>query len=293
MHTAGPQSNLLSGRLQLFKIQYRMNPKSWKSIMTESNYESKWWGYIYDQMMTQDLPDLLDAHLRFYRSNLQDCTGPVLECGCGTGLIFLPLLEMGLDMYGFDPSEAMLKTLKVKADVQGFIDTDGRLSIQDLESFQYGKTFAAIIIPSNTFSMLSTQEAQIKALKNVHNHLADDGNLFLDLRFVGMHELADGSLSQQGSWHIWQHPETKRPIRQRVDGQLDFNNQRIIDRCFVEYEDYRDDFPMISRWIFKEEFQLLLRLAGFEYWETFGTPQGAPLEIDVEGSHSYWVVRKA
>lgn len=36
--------------------------------MSEPNYESKWWGYIYDQMMTQDLQDLLDDHLRFYRS---------------------------------------------------------------------------------------------------------------------------------------------------------------------------------------------------------------------------------
>lgn len=261
--------------------------------MTESNYESRWWGYIYDQMMTQDLPDLLDAHLRFYRTNLCDCTGAVLECGCGTGLIFLPLLEMGLDMYGFDTSEAMLKTLKSKTEKQGFEDTNERLSIQDLTSFHYGKTFDAIIIPSNTFSMLTTQENQIKTLKNIYNHLAPHGSLFLDFRLVGMRELTDGSQPKQGSWHIWQHPETKRPIRQRVNGQLNFNHQLIIDHCFIEYENYQDDFPMISRWIFKEEFQLLLRLAGFEYWEAFGTPERAPLEIDVEGSHSYWIVRKA
>ena len=40
--------------------------------MAESNYESKWWGFIYDQMMTQNLQDLLDDHLRFCRSNLQN-----------------------------------------------------------------------------------------------------------------------------------------------------------------------------------------------------------------------------
>jgi hypothetical protein len=40
-----------------------------------------------------------------------------------------------------------------------------------------------------------------------------------------------------------------------------------------------EEFPMTSRWIFKQEFQLLLRLAGFERWESFSTPEGDPLEI--------------
>ena len=261
--------------------------------MTERNYESKWWGYIYDQMMTQDLPDLLNAHLRFYRSNLRGHTGSVLECGCGTGLIFLPLLAAGLDIYGFDISEAMLKTIKFKAEAQGFVGMDSRLSVQDLESFRYEKIFDAIIIPSNTFSMLTTQDAQIQALKNVHAHLAPKGNLYLDLSLVGMRELVEGDIATQGSWHTWQHPETRRPIRQRVDGRVDFNNQLILDRCFIEYEDQREEFPMTARWISKEEFQLLLRLAGFDHWEAFSTPERDPLEVGVEGTHSYWIVQKA
>jgi SAM-dependent methyltransferase len=260
--------------------------------MVERNYESKWWGYIYDQMMTQDLPDLLDAHLRFYRSNLQGRTGPVLECACGTGLIFLPLLAAGLDIYGFDISEAMLKRLKRKAEARGFLDMDDRLSVQDLESFHYDKLFDAILIPSNSFSMLTTQEAQIQALQNIHAHLAPQGNLFLDLALVGMHELVEGDIAAQGSWHTWQHPETGRPIRQRIEGQVDFNNQRTLDRCLIEYEGQREEFPMTGRWIFKEEFQLLLRLAGFDHWEAFRTPERDPLEVGVEGTHSYWIVRR-
>jgi SAM-dependent methyltransferase len=264
-----------------------------ENTMAERNYKSKWWSYIYDQMMTQDLPDLLDAHLRFYRSNLLDCTGPVLECGCGTRLIFLPLLELGLDMYGFDISEAMLKSLKSKAEAQGFGNIDRRLSVQDLASFQYEKVFDTIIIPSNTFSMLITPEAQTKALKNIHHHLADQGVLLLDLHLVGINELAAGKQPAQGNWHIWPHPKTKRPIRQRVDGQLDFNNHLIVDHCYIEYDGHFADFPMIARWIFKGEFQLFLRLAGFAHWESFGTPEGNQLEINPDGSYSYWIIQKA
>jgi SAM-dependent methyltransferase len=243
-------------------------------------------------MMTQDLPDLLDAHLRFYRSNLRDRRGPVLECACGTGLVFLPLLAAGLDMYGFDLSQAMLEALQRKAEAQGFSDIDKRLSVQDLESFHYDRTFDAVLIPSNTFSMLTTQDAQIRVLKNIHAHLAPGGDLLLDLRLVGMRELVEGEIAAQGSWHTWRHPDTGRPIRQRVDGQVDFNNQRILDRCFIEYEDQREEFPMNGRWIFKEEFQLLLRLGGFDHWESFRTPERDPLEVGVEGTHSYWIVHK-
>jgi SAM-dependent methyltransferase len=260
--------------------------------MSERNYESKWWGYIYDQMMTQDLQHLLEDHLRFYRSNLEGMTGPVLECGCGSGLIFLPLLAAGLDMQGFDISKAMLQTLKAKAKAQGFVDTDDRVFVQTLESFHFEKTFDAIIIPSNTFVMLTTQDAQIKALKNIHDHLTPGGKLLLDLRLIGMRELVEHSAGIQGNWYTWTHPETGRPIRQRVDGRADFNNQLILDRCFIEYEGQQEDFPMVSRWIFKEEFQLLLRLAGFGHWESFRTPDRDPLEIGVEGTHSYWIVRK-
>ena len=186
----------------------------------------------------------------------------------------------------------MLKTLKRKAKAQGLLDMDDRLSVQNLESFRYDKIFDAILIPSNSFSMMTTQDAQIQALKNIHSHLAPKGILFLDLRLWGMRELVEGDMATQGSWHTWQHPETGHPIRQRVDGRMDFNNQLILDRCFTEYEDQREEFPMTGRWISKEEFRLLLRLAGFDHWESFSTPERDPLEIGLEGTHSYWIVRK-
>src|SRR4051794_27849373 len=106
--------------------------------------------------MMAEQQDLVDANLGFYQANLQQVTGPVLECACGTGLILLPLLALGHDMHGFDISQSMLVTLKLKASQQSLGDIEQRLSVQDLESFHYGQRFAAILIPTNTFSMLPT-----------------------------------------------------------------------------------------------------------------------------------------
>jgi hypothetical protein len=75
-------------------------------------------------------------------------------------------------------------------------------------------------------------------------------------------------------------------------GRYDFNRQLVLDHCYIEYEGQAEDFPMTSRWIFKDELQLLLRLAGFERWETFGTPEGTPLELGQDGTRSYWIAYK-
>ena len=83
--------------------------------MAQPNYESKWWGYIYDQMMRADLQEIVDANQRFYQANLRNVTGPVLECACGTGIFLLALLAAGQDMHGLDISPSMLATLKRKA----------------------------------------------------------------------------------------------------------------------------------------------------------------------------------
>lgn len=82
----------------------------------------------------------------------------------------------------------------------------------------------------------------------------------------------------RGRWHTWIHPEAGSPIRQRVAGRLDFNNQLTLDRYFIEYAQEQEEFPMTGRWIFRDEFQLLLRLAGFERWHAFGTSDGGALE---------------
>lgn len=259
--------------------------------MTEPNFESKWFGYIYDQIM-ENMSDLVENHYRFYLSNLHNVTGPVLECACGTGLFLLPLLASGHNMFGFDISNSMLAALKTKALEKSFDDIGDMISVQDLEFFHYNQLFDAIIIPTNSFSMLATQDAQIRALRNVFNHLVPGGKLLLDIRHVGMRSLVEDPEIVEGKWYVWTHPETNLPIRQRINGRYDFNNQLILDHCFIEYEGQTEDFPITGRWIFKDEFQLLLRLGGFSNWEYFSTPDRDPLQIGLEDTIGYWIAYK-
>ncbi len=256
------------------------------------NYESRWWSLIYDQMMTSTMADVLQGNLAFYRARLEGLTGRVLECACGTGLILLRLLEAGHDIHGFDISEPMLDTLRANARALGIHDIEQRVSVQRLETFRYKQRFAAILVPTNSFSMLTSQEAQLAALANIHEHLEPDGRLLLDLQLVDMRSLVDGGAQQAGRWHLWTHPETGRPIRQRIVGRVDFDRQWITDTCVIEYEGETTEFPMTSRWVSAEEFALLLRHTGFADWSVAASPAGAPLVLGPDGQRSYWTARK-
>jgi SAM-dependent methyltransferase len=164
-----------------------------------------------------------------------------------------------------------------------------RISVQGFESFHFDRQFAAVIIPTNTFAMLATQDAQIRTLQNIRRQLAPGGRLLLDLRLGGIGDIAEEPEEIQGRWHVWRHPETLQPIRQRIISRRDFNQQLTLDHCYIEYAGTAEDFPMTGRWIFKEEFQLLLRLGGFARWEVFGTPERDPLELGLREAQSYWI----
>ena len=51
----------------------------------------------------------------FWRNLARQHPGTVLELGCGTGRLSLPLLKSGADLVGVDRSEAMLNRLRLKA----------------------------------------------------------------------------------------------------------------------------------------------------------------------------------
>src|ERR1700758_2954110 len=56
--------------------------------------------------------DLVDAP--FYVELARKHAGPVLEIGCGTGRVLLPIARVGIEIHGVDNSPAMLDVLKTR-----------------------------------------------------------------------------------------------------------------------------------------------------------------------------------
>ena len=96
--------------------------------------------------------------LPFWLDLARQAGGPLLELGCGTGKIAIPLAEAGFAVTGLDLSEAMLAEARAK--------TRGRdLPIQwvygDMTRFSLDRRFNLILLPSNNLChLLSLEEVE-------------------------------------------------------------------------------------------------------------------------------------
>ena len=108
--------------------------------------------------------------------------GPILELGCGTGRVLLPLARAGHEITGLDLSSGMLERCRAKLAAEPPAVRDRvRLVEADMTSFELGRGFAAVICPFAGFQQLRTVEQQLACLGRCLHHLLPHGRLVLDL----------------------------------------------------------------------------------------------------------------
>lgn len=236
--------------------------------MHTKNYQDRMWALIYDQYNRRRY----EKELLFYSSELKDCEGPVLEVACGTGMILLKLLEQGIDVHGFDISEEMLNVLFAKAGIAGITDIHKRVSKQNMRDFNYSQKFDSIIIPARSFLHLTAQEDQIVCLKNIYAHLNPGGRLLLNFFNPDLQHLVSKAQpsDEYESIGSFAHPVTKAPIGLSFKQINDISRQVQNITWRFKTNDSVHEVSMDVRWVYKEEFQLLLRIAGFHKWALYG-----------------------
>ena len=141
-----------------------------------------------------------DSDVQIVVSLAQECGGPVLELGCGTGRVLLPVMMAGLEVTGVDISDGLLAIAQEKVKHSGRPEA-ATLVRADLRDFDLRRRdFAFAFCTSNTLMHFTTAEEQLAVLRNTHRHLRSGGRLFLDLfnpdvarllEVNGLMELAD------------------------------------------------------------------------------------------------------
>lgn len=96
--------------------------------------------------------------------------GPVLELAIGIGRIALPLAARGLRVDGVDISPAMLAQLRAKPGGDAIAVTVGNFADVPVPG-----TYRLIFIVWNTLFNLLTQDEQVRCFENVAAHLTADG----------------------------------------------------------------------------------------------------------------------
>ncbi len=124
-------------------------------------------------------PALYHAHhslhmedLDFWLHLAEQQGGPLLELGCGTGRILIPLAQHGYLAYGLDRDGAMLAYLSAR--VPERYRSSIRVWQADLAQFNLGTSFPLILLPCNTLSTLNLQKRNA-TFTCVYRHLAPGG----------------------------------------------------------------------------------------------------------------------
>lgn len=117
--------------------------------------------------------------LNFYLDMARTYGDPILELGCGTGRLLIPIASSGFKITGMDLSEPMLARCREKLVAQfGDAGNNAELVTGDIRNFNIEEKFSLITVPFRAFLHLLTAEEQISALSSIHKHLLPGAILY-------------------------------------------------------------------------------------------------------------------
>ena len=246
------------------------------------------WADIYDGVHA-DLTHDID----FYVEMARESGGPVLELGCGTGRVSLPIAQAGVPVTGIDISPRMIEVAQAKAAKRGLAE---RCVFQsgDMATVQLAERFPLVIMPFRSFHSMLTTEEQRQALARVRERLAPGGVFAMDTfnpdvnSLVGdnaslAYHLKDVEREGGGTIVVWGQNGWD-PVSQVNDTRLiieEVSDEGVVERRLIR------DFE--QRYTFRYEMEHLLELCGFDLEGVYGDFEGGPVTGETEDL--VWVAR--
>lgn len=113
----------------------------------------------------------------FYRARAVASGGPVLDVGCGTGMLACAIAAEGIEVVGADPAAAMLAVARARpgADRVAWVQAAG----QELD---LGRRFGFAYMTGHAFQAILTDAEAVALLRAVGGHLLPSGRFVLETR---------------------------------------------------------------------------------------------------------------
>jgi SAM-dependent methyltransferase len=216
----------------------------------------------------------------------------VLELGCGTGRVTIPIAQAGVDVVGLDSSPAMLAVADRKAKAEGLGNVSWREG--DMASFEAEGSFGLVIIPFRSFLLLLTVEQQKSCLACIRHHLVENGRLALNIFNPSIPYIAEWLGAKRG---VWQRRQDEQRRESWFSRDYQPAAQRLEEvRAEVRLDDAgavisRVERNLRLRWVYRYEMEHLLALSGLQVEALHGWFDRRP--FDDESSEMVWVARKA
>ncbi len=220
--------------------------------------------------------DLVD--LPFYLDLATKSHGPVLEIGCGTGRVLLPIARAGIEIHGVDNSSPMLRVLKSHLAGEPLeVRKKVHLHKGDMRSFRLKRKFPLVILPFRPLQHMFTLQDQLSALKTAVFHLDRRGTLAFDVFYPKFDAFASGIGEEMQELEWSESGDPARVVRRffRKDS-LDKIHQ-IFNFTFIfrTYEGERlvreESEPFALSYYTYPHLQALFQLAGLEIMKEYGS----------------------
>jgi len=227
-----------------------------------------------------------DEDLDLYRNIAESVGDPILELGCGSGRVLIPLAEAGYRVTGLDASRPMLDRAKRAAAAAGVGDRVlwHRGPMADAERAP-GGPFGVVLIALNGLLHLPTPGAQRATLAAARRALDPRGQLVLDLLSPTPEALRalDAGIAHEGSWGLADGTRVDKfasrrlsPARQLIETELWYD----LTTADGSLRRIRTAYPL--RYVHLAELALMLELAGFAEWQVYGSYELDPYDDGCE-----------
>jgi len=238
-------------------------------------YEHRTLARLYDWQyggLVEDIP--------FFVELAKQHGSPVLEVGCGTGRVTIPLARQGIRVVGVDLSSHMLAIARHKTDDEA-AEVRERIELLkgDMRAFSLGREFPCVIVPQAAVFHLEGPEAIGGAFRNFHGHTKPGGVILVDV--VSPDRMENQEVGRE--LMVGERIDPGTGLRNR-----EFNEKLYIDRerqvvcckhSFVIGEGDRArriEFQQEYRWLEEQEEIALFREAGCREVTVFGDYDRSP-----------------
>lgn len=212
----------------------------------------------------------------FWRARARRERGQVLELGCGTGRILLPLARAGIPMTGLDRSEAMLAKARTRG-ARLSARRRPRLVLGDVGHLPFEEAvFSVVLAPYGLLQSLLTDRALNRTLREAARVLRPGGLLGIDLvPDLRAWKEYDSRVRLQGRGPAGAKVTLVESVRQDRRRGLTFFDEEFIETTRGRPTRRRFTLTFRTRpvtWMIER-----LRRAGFRECARYGDYRGGPI----------------
>jgi hypothetical protein len=184
--------------------------------------------------------------------------GPALELAIGTGRVALPLAERGIRVDGVEISPEMIAKLRAKPGGDQISVTIGNFADVPVPD-----TYRLIFVVFNTLFNLLSQDDQVRCFENVAAHLTDDGSFVVEAFLPDLKRFPNGQYVEAEYVGV---DEVRLDVcrHDAVTQRLEENHVFLSNAGGVRL------YPVITRYAWPSELDLMARIAGLRLKERWG-----------------------